>query len=206
MEESDTQDDLQTETESVLMQATFETIAADGYDGLSLRTVAERAGKSRGLLHYYFDSKDDLVHSLLAYLLDQIETELRTNTEGSAEEQLRSVLERIAKGPTETREQSETYFKAILALRARAPYDEHIRQQLTHNHQAFVDRCASIIAEGIQAGEFIEVDSETTANVLVSAVDGARNTDLTTESETACETMLEFIDQFITGTLLMSDK
>jgi AcrR family transcriptional regulator len=55
------------------MEATYYTRCENGCTGLSLRKVAEEAEKSRGLVHYHYDSKSDLLASLLDYLVERFE-------------------------------------------------------------------------------------------------------------------------------------
>jgi AcrR family transcriptional regulator len=40
-------------------------LAREGYGGATVAAVAEQAGVSRGLLHYYFDSKEEMVARVL---------------------------------------------------------------------------------------------------------------------------------------------
>lgn len=80
------------DTHDVLMEATYRTLAQSGYEGLTMRAVAERAGKSRGLLHYHFEDKDDLVYSLLDRLLQRM-TDSNRDHSGTPLEQLVRLLE-----------------------------------------------------------------------------------------------------------------
>src|ERR1700722_6351902 len=44
-----------------LIQAAIRDIAAHGYDAVTVATICERAGFSRGLIGHYFAGKDDLL-------------------------------------------------------------------------------------------------------------------------------------------------
>src|SRR4051794_8971642 len=44
-----------------ILEATCRVIAREGVDGLRMGTVAREAGVSSALLHYYFDSRADLL-------------------------------------------------------------------------------------------------------------------------------------------------
>lgn len=164
------------ETHDVLMEATYRALADDGYDALSLRGVADRADKSRGLVHYHFDSKRDLVLSLLDYLLGRLETDIETAVWSDPEAALRSLLERVGYGPTDG--DPEAYYRAIFALRGQAPFEPAIRERLTRNYRTLVDRLAAIVEAGVDDGTFRDVDPQATAAFLVVAVDGARTTEL----------------------------
>src|SRR5580658_7557820 len=47
-----------------LLKATFEVIAAVGFEGLRTRAVADKAGVNVATLHYYFPTKEALIWSL----------------------------------------------------------------------------------------------------------------------------------------------
>ena len=61
------------ETQSRPVEATCHTRCENECAGLSLRKVAEEAEKSRGLVHCHYDSKSDLLASLLDYLVERFE-------------------------------------------------------------------------------------------------------------------------------------
>lgn len=188
------------DTHDVLMKATHRTLAETGYEGLTMRAVAERAGKSRGLLHYHFEDKDDLVYSLLDHLLQRM-TDADRDRSGTPLEQLVRLLEWNAYGPEQAPNGDDEYFLAMFALRARAPFDDEIRRRLTRNYQQVVSECEAVIADGIEAGAFRPVDPEATAAFLVTAVDGARNTDLTLDVQDSRQAVFEAIDRFVVPAL-----
>ena len=51
-----------------LLQAAFDVIAEAGFEGLRTRAVAQRAGVNIATLHYYFPTKDALIHGLAEFL------------------------------------------------------------------------------------------------------------------------------------------
>src|SRR5712692_9477299 len=51
-----------------LVRAAFKAIAADGFEGLRTRSVAERAGVNIATLHYYFPTKEALIGGVAQYL------------------------------------------------------------------------------------------------------------------------------------------
>ena len=51
-----------------LMQATFDIIAAEGFEGLRTRSVAERAGVNIATLHYYYPTKEALIGAFAQFL------------------------------------------------------------------------------------------------------------------------------------------
>jgi len=185
------------DTRSILLEAAYHTLCEHGFAEFSLRKVATQAGKSRGLVHYHFDSKTDLLTSMLDYLIGQFEARFDDAGDRTAIERLDDILEWIAFGPALFGRDGDDYFTAIFELRAQAPYDEAIRDRLTRNYETVRDRIATVIETGIDDGELVEVDPRSTATFIVTAVDGARNTDLTLDSDETVETTLSAIEQFV---------
>ena len=52
-----------------LARAAYEVIAAEGFEGLRTRSVADRAGVNIATLHYYFPTKEALIGALAEYLV-----------------------------------------------------------------------------------------------------------------------------------------
>nr|WP_039783022.1 TetR/AcrR family transcriptional regulator [Nocardia cerradoensis] len=48
-----------------------DVIAEDGIEGVSIRTLATRAGVSIGTVQYYFSTKDELLHRVWEYVRDE---------------------------------------------------------------------------------------------------------------------------------------
>lgn len=48
-----------------ILDAVLRVLAREGYGGITIANVAEEAGVSRGLLHYYFKSKEDMLVQLI---------------------------------------------------------------------------------------------------------------------------------------------
>jgi AcrR family transcriptional regulator len=54
-----------------LVDAAYDIIATEGFEGLRTRDVAERASLNISTLHYYFPSKEDLVRDVAQRLLQE---------------------------------------------------------------------------------------------------------------------------------------
>ncbi|MFL5863703.1 MAG: TetR/AcrR family transcriptional regulator, partial [Solirubrobacteraceae bacterium] len=74
-----------------LIDAAYARIAADGFEGLRTRDVAADAGVNIGTLHYYFPSKEALIHAAAQHMFQQFFATL--SRQGSPTEQLRGHLD-----------------------------------------------------------------------------------------------------------------
>ena len=190
------------DTHEMIMEATVWVLAEEGFRGLTLRKVAERAGKNRGLVHYYFDSKDDLLRSLLDHVFDGTKRLLGIDEADDPEDKLRTALRFFAYGPGGIDEHGRHYQMAIFQLQALAAHDPELRERFTRNYRYTVDLVTDIIEEGIEAGTFRAVDPEATAVFLIATVDGARNAELSLDVDTTRETALDGVDRLVSEALL----
>jgi AcrR family transcriptional regulator len=73
------------------MAATIASIARHGLDGCSINTITKAAGVSRGLVHHYFRSKDELLSAAYSALGENMMQVMH----GIADEQDRTATDRL---------------------------------------------------------------------------------------------------------------
>ena len=62
--------DVAAERKKQIVRATVECITKFGYHNFSMQDVAKTAGVSKGIIHYYFLNKDDLMmNHLFSYVI-----------------------------------------------------------------------------------------------------------------------------------------
>jgi len=87
-------------TRSKILQAALELFAEKGFDGASIRDIANRAGVIHGLIKYHFENKDQLWKSAVDFLFERQAREMRA-PEGfeqlSAQEQARDWIKRYVR-------------------------------------------------------------------------------------------------------------
>lgn len=87
-------------TRSKILQAALELFAENGFDGASIRDIANRAGVIHGLIKYHFENKDQLWKSAVDFLFERQAKEMRA-PEGfeqlPAEEQARDWIKRYVR-------------------------------------------------------------------------------------------------------------
>ncbi|MCB1303551.1 MAG: TetR/AcrR family transcriptional regulator [Leptospiraceae bacterium] len=70
------------ETIEKILQATIDTISRMGYEGASMKEIAASAGVSKALLHYHFQSKEELMLQSLKQLSTEVAYEVREHVMG----------------------------------------------------------------------------------------------------------------------------
>ena len=57
-----------------ILRAALKTFGEKGYNYATLAQIAAQAGVSRGLIHFYFENKLDLIVSLMLFFLEKLNT------------------------------------------------------------------------------------------------------------------------------------
>jgi AcrR family transcriptional regulator len=68
-----TKEELKGRREAQITRAAYEIIARDGYENITVQDIADHAGFSKGIVYYYFKSKDDVMVSLFNSIILVIE-------------------------------------------------------------------------------------------------------------------------------------
>lgn len=77
------------------MNAALEILAEEGYRGLTVKTVGERAGVSRGMVNYHFASKAGLVGAVVADIRETFVDRLREQPGYARMSGLQAVLAKL---------------------------------------------------------------------------------------------------------------
>ena len=67
-----------TTTEQKILDAAEEVFHEKGYDGARMQEIAEQAGINKGLLHYYFKTKDKLFEAIFSVALNRMISKILT--------------------------------------------------------------------------------------------------------------------------------
>ncbi|WP_435101901.1 TetR/AcrR family transcriptional regulator [Halarchaeum sp. P4] len=159
------------EAEEAIMRATYRALCEHGYADLTMRAIAEEYGKTTAAIHYHYETKDDLLVALLEYLLDRFVAHVHDVETTGPEARLEALLDTLISERTDDHD----LLVAILEMRAQAPYDEAMRDQLVHNDEYLRYLLRTVVADGVEQGVFAaDVDPSRAAETLMTFVDGAR--------------------------------
>jgi TetR/AcrR family transcriptional regulator, transcriptional repressor of bet genes len=61
-----------------ILAALYDCLAETAYENISVKKLAERAGVSHGIIHYYFKDKDEIVEALMLSIVEKYEARLAT--------------------------------------------------------------------------------------------------------------------------------
>ncbi|AGN01456.1 TetR family transcriptional regulator [Salinarchaeum sp. Harcht-Bsk1] len=169
-------------TREELLDAAYEVLVSPEYEGFTTAAVAEAAGRNQSLVHYYFDTKRDLVLALFDYLHEIADEHLAAAADAEdPADRLEALLTYLvwadpdATDGEDTLEDAIAFKRGLLWLEAQALTDEDLRAAMDADRRYFWDAVESTIREGIERGRFrASIDPEATAALLVAAVGGAQ--------------------------------
>lgn len=192
-------------TREDLLEAAKTVLVDPEYEGFTTAAVAEEADRNQALIHYYFDTKRDLVIELFEYLQEEAAEELAAvATEDDPADRLVALLSILLwadpaepGGPAPAEEAIE-FKRGLLWLNAQAAYDPDLREATAADLEHFWDRVEATIREGIERGIFRDVDPAATTALLVAAVDGAQTWGAIYGADARDDLVLDAIETVVT--------
>ncbi|MEA5449988.1 TetR/AcrR family transcriptional regulator [Leptolyngbya sp. CCNP1308] len=151
---------------SLIVSAAYKLLAEEGYDAATMKEIAQGAGVAPGLIHYYFNSKDQLLQEVLYTAGERYvkEVEHWCNTL-TAQQLLETTFtepkRRVANEPEWFRLRCELF---ALGLR-NANFHEAVQIMLATGRQCIARLVRQIAGDAI-------ANPEATAAVLLAAFDG----------------------------------
>lgn len=174
------------ETRDRIVAATYTALCEHGYASLTMQDIAEECDCSTSLLHYHFDTKEDLLVALLADLLDRFEERVAA-CDGPPRDRLVALVELLLSGDDRVADERSRFHAALLELQAQARHNEAFRAQLAENHTLVCATVTGVVEQGIESGDFRSVDPDRTAAHLLAAIRGARTRWVTLGDDAAPE-------------------
>ncbi|AFZ73106.1 TetR/AcrR family transcriptional regulator [Natronobacterium gregoryi] len=188
-----------------IMRATYEALCEHGYTDLTAQDIADRTNKSKSLLFYHYDSKEDLVADFVDYLVDWLGERVEMTEELPPVERLATFVDWFLYGSTDDDDKRQSFHTAMLEIRTQAPYNAQYREQLRRTDDRLREIVEEILRDGVEAGEFVDHDAEETAALLIATLDGARIRQLTLEHDVYLEQVRSAIVARIFADLLAED-
>ncbi len=160
--------DLAHERKTQIINATIECISRYGYNNFSMQDVARIADVSKGIIHYYFLNKEDLMMAVLDRVAGDIESLLAAASENDPIARLKLIIHLCFSIVKEKRE----YYCINMDFWTQINQKENVRQAIAKHYSKFRLTVATIIQQGITMGVFNEGNAAHTASVIIAIVDG----------------------------------
>ena len=154
-----------------ILEATCRVIARDGAHGLHMKAVADEAGVSKALVHYYFATRQELLRRAFVHAETQLDRVVDAQL-GS----LGTGAERVARALLISVE-SDSAFGERRALWnevwSSVGFDDELRPLMRDWHEAWLARLVALVEDGKVDGSIpASVDSKAAAWRLGATADG----------------------------------
>ncbi len=153
-----------------ILSAACDVVSEIGFKSLRVADVAARAGTSTGTVHYYFDTKTELMRAAFEWNFAR-SLERRRHLLQEHEDprrRLRAVVESYAPGDPET----VRAWRVWAELWVEALHDGDLQELNEQVYGEWRRLVAGIIRDGQDAGLFRDEDAVLAANGLIGMIDG----------------------------------
>ena len=153
-----------------LTAAAYNVVSKKGYYNFTIKDIADEAGMSAGLVHYYFKNKQDLLLNLLRQINTNIRVALQ-NDLANIEDPVDKLSVFILRACNLIIEE-KNYFYVLLDFWTQLNHNERMRKAIQKLYQSYRKVCWDILNEGIIQGKINQIDVSYTATMIVSMVQG----------------------------------
>ncbi|HOM88221.1 MAG TPA: TetR/AcrR family transcriptional regulator [Spirochaetota bacterium] len=153
-----------------LTAAAYNVVSKKGYYNFTIKDIADEAGMSAGLVHYYFKNKQDLLLNLLRQINTNIRLALQ-NDLANIEDPVDKLSVFILRACNLIIEE-KNYFYVLLDFWTQLNHNERMRKAIQKLYQSYRKVCWDILNEGIIQGKINQIDVSYTATMIVSMVQG----------------------------------
>ncbi|HEY2500381.1 MAG TPA: TetR/AcrR family transcriptional regulator [Mycobacterium sp.] len=174
-----------------IMAAAKEVFARKGFHDTTIADIAKRAGLAYGSIYWYFDSKDELFHALMAVEGGALRSHIagavgaRQNVDGEA--------------PFRTAVQATFEFfesdKATVKLLFRDAYalGDRFEKHLGGIYERFIDDIESVIVVAQQRGEMVAAPPRMVAYTLAALIGQLAHRRLSTDDGVSAAEVADFV-------------
>lgn len=160
-----------TGTGTEILHVARRLLREEGYESLTTQAIADRMDITDAGVHYHFETKEDLLVSLVERETEKLGEEL-ASYEGPPEERLPALLgDRFE--AVELLQESSMPPPSYQLLSATRSDEDSLRSALDSYMESYVAILTETIENGIETGAFETESPEMTARTLTAMVEGA---------------------------------
>lgn len=195
-----TRSEVANERKGQIVKATVDCISRYGYNNFSMQDVARSAGVSKGIIHYYFLNKDDLMMSVLEHVASDISSLLNSGMSETVDpvKKLDLFLGTCLNIVRKTKE----YYQVNMDFWTQINQKDEVRQTVAKHYRNFREACSKVIMEGTAKGVFREVNPYEYSSLIIALVDGISMQWLFDETAFDYDQVLKHTKALILGNLL----
>lgn len=162
--------DVSEERKNQILDAAMNVFARLGFHKARLDDIVAESGLSKGALYWYYKSKDAIIIALLERIFagSMKDVQALVNAEGSVSERLMLLIRHAA---AEIK-QMTNILPVAYEFYAVAMRQKVVRQYLKEYYLQYRAPLAALIRQGVERGEFRQVDPEETAITITALIEG----------------------------------
>jgi AcrR family transcriptional regulator len=174
-----------------IMAAAKEVFARKGFHDTTIADIAKQAGLAYGSIYWYFDSKDELFHALMAVeeeaLRSHVAAAVGARQDGDGEVPFRTAVQATFEFFESDKATVKLLFRDAYALGDR--FEKH----LGGIYERFVDDIENVIAVAQQRGEVVAAPPRMVAYTLAALVGQLAHRRLSTDDGVTAAEVADFV-------------
>ncbi len=162
--------DVAAERKDQIVKATVDCITKYGYHNFSMQDVANAAGVSKGIIHYYFLNKEELMMCVLDKVAGNIEKLIADDLLSSDDPKRK--LQIFVQVAFQVVSKTKEYYQVNMDFWTQINQNEEIRKAISRHYDKFRKTASRIISEGIEKKKFKTVNPEWYSSYIIASIDG----------------------------------
>jgi len=153
-----------------ILEAALRCLARDGYAASSVQRIADEAGVQKRMVHYYFDSREQLFDEIVRRVGDRLLAQVEEAIEGLEEPNdiASAGFERLWSGITSDRGLLVAYF----GLAAESVTDPRLRKTIAYINDGYRRLIDRLIADAEGHGRTLRMDRESVTVLIIAGIHG----------------------------------
>ncbi len=160
---------VEAERREEVLAATWALITERGADGVRIADIAERVGSSTGTIHYYFETRQDVLDAAFRFAVADSRRRSEEALAGHTDPWSRLVALLEAHMP---RGEVRKEWLIWLQLWSEASVRPKLRALNEENYRNWIDLVETIVRDGQRESQFQPVDARAFATQLLTMMDG----------------------------------
>ena len=153
-----------------IIEATFFCIALKGYSNITMQDIADSAGVSKGVIHYYFRNKEELFLSVHDKLIRDLDSHLGKKVERAKTppEKIRAITSAVF----EKVKENKKFQVVLLDFLAHSTKMPRLQEATANQYSRYRHMAKKILVEGMEKGYFKKCDPVRVASALIGLIEG----------------------------------
>ena len=132
-----------------ILKNALKVLAKNGYENTTIANIATESGVSRGILHYYFSNKEDLVSKALAYNSENI---IQTTIKGIRGKTAEEIADNIIKECIQSFKEYPDFYAFLFEMWCASRRSDKIKNELIICSAKVTESIKKVLDEAIQNG------------------------------------------------------